>query len=301
MKRGQRIGLTWVLKKMRAGLSPAQISEKYNIPKQSLSYYTDGLKKKGFIRKIKNGLWEVSKDKSEKCLRVGVSKSEKEKQIRGHAFIWKVRFKFSVDWLRRLENKKVPYSLICNKKVARIVLEGRKVWLGPQGVTIYEPRDFMGHSALESKGKAVFELDKIIKRLGWLLELNLEPYKFTTSREHYGLIKNELAKQYNDSGEKLYVRSDDGDVWMWIDNSHGLHELENKEPLLNKKIQDWYNDHRKHNFEITPTFMMNAITQNAQNLDSYARHLQSHVESVQKLGEGVEELTKAIKEIQRNI
>jgi len=297
MKRGIKFELVQILAEIKRGLTPSQISKKYDIPKSTLQYSVDKLKKLGCIEKRSYGVWEYVKEV--RIVPKGrVKKYEHFKQIRGHAFIWKVRFiQENINWEDRLIKHKIPYQLIFNKRIARIIFNGRKIWLGRKGLTIYEPLDFLGSSAIQTKGKAVWELDQLIKNLGRVLNLNLNFYKFTTSREHYGIIKNELAKQYNEKGEKLYVRGDDGSVWLWIDNSHSLHELENKDPNLNRKIQEWYNDHKKHNFEVTPTFVMTAINQNTQNLEAYAKHLKAHVGSIKVLGTSVNRLTKIITEL----
>jgi hypothetical protein len=297
MKEAKKLGLVQVLTEIKKGLSPAQICKKYNIPKQTLQYSVSKLKKLGCAEKVSYGIWRYIKEVPKEPKGRG-KRYETSKQIRGHAFIWKIRFiQNNINWRKRLVRYNIPYSNICNGKVERIIFKGRKIWLSKKGITIYEPLDFLGSSAIQTKGKAVWELDQLIKSLGKKLNLNLNFYKFTTSREHYGLIKNELAKQYNNKGEKLYVRGEDGSVWLWIDNSHSLHELENKEPILSKKIQDWYNDHKKHNFEVTPSFVLQAINQNTQNLNSYAIHLKSHVKSIKTLGKSVQDLTEIINQM----
>ena len=122
------------------------------------------------------------------------------------------------------------------------------------------------------------------------------PYKFTTLREHYALIKNELARQYNDKGEKLYIR-DDGKCWMWIDYSKGEHELESNEVILNKKIQEWYNDQKKYNFEVTPTFILSNLNSLIEDRRYWAKHQKSHVKAIQTLSHSVIELMEEIKRL----
>jgi len=291
---GKKFVLLRTIEGLKEGLSPAKISKKYNIPKTTIQYYIDGLRKKGYIKKVDYGTWEIIKEIpkevrkhhhytiGEKPQKRGVVKNKK-KQIRGHAFIWKIRFfPKNIDWIRRLERYQIPYKLISNNKVARIIFKNRKIWLSAKGMTIYEPIDYLGSSSFETKGRAVFEMDQIIKDLGRKLQINLSNYKFTTSREHYGIIKNELAKQYNDKGEKLYIKSKDGDLWLWIDNSHSLQEIENNEVKINRKIQEWYNDHKKHNFEVTPTFVLNQFSENNRQLLAYAEQNKEHLALIQE-------------------
>jgi len=93
---------------------------------------------------------------------------------------------------------------------------------------------------------AVWELDSTVKMLGRALKISLEGYRFTTSREHYGMIKNEMARQYNDKGDKLFISDDEG-IWLWIDDSHGLAELETNEPTNSRMVQGWITIWRKQN------------------------------------------------------
>lgn len=302
MKEDKKLRLVLVLEALKEGLSPAQISEKYHINKKTLHYYTDGLKKSGHIKKVSYGVWEVLKKEVSKVPRGRGTKEVQIKQIRGHAFIWKVRFfTKNIEWKNKLEKAKINYDLLASGLVQRIIFKGRKVWLTKDGMIVYEPIDFLGVSSWETKGKAVYELDQLIKDLGLKLDLDLSHYKFTTSREHYGIIKNELAKQYNDKGEKLYIRGEDGGVWMWVDNSHSLEELENKDPNTNRRVQEWYNDHKKHNFEVNSSFILNGFNKQTENLDNYINYLNAHVESVKLLGTGVQALTKAVKRLQEKI
>jgi hypothetical protein len=143
---------------------------------------------------------------------------------------------------------------------------------------------------------AVWELDKTIKMLGKCLKIDTAHYLFTTSREHYGLVKNELAKQYNDKGEKLYIRDDKG-LWMWIDDSHSLSELETNEPKNSRGVQNWYNDMKKTDFQVTPSFLLETINGVAQNQVMFDKNFQSHLEVINKLGKAVDELREEIKRL----
>lgn len=309
MQSTNKIELVQVFEALKAGLKPAEIAEKYNIPKTTLQYKLDVLKKKDIIKKVSYGVWEVVKKKYDFDLGAGSLKVRKSKQIRGHAFIWKVRFKYKeIDWFKRLNKSKIKYQKINNGTVARIIFNNRKIWLTKKGMVVYEPLDFLGSSSFETKGTAVWELDQLIKEIGRQLQINLIPYKFTTSREHYALVKNSLAKQYNDKKEKLYVYAEDKGVWLWVDFSKGIHELENKDPTINRNVQNWYNDHLKHNFEVNSSFVLNGFSvlteqtqANARNLNNYAIHLKAHVASVKELGSSTTALTRQVAELTKII
>lgn len=304
--------LVQIFELIKAGRNPAQISKELNIPKTTIAYSVGKLKKMGCIEKKGYGVWEAIQEpkKYEKVHKVGMTGTPKKvrtspkKQIRGHAFKWRIRFFKDINWEKRIKESKLKYQMICMNKVFRIIYKGRKIWLTKNGMVIYEPLDFMGKSSYESKGKAVYEMDRLIKSLLNRLRQNFVPYQFTTSTEHYAIIKNELARQYNDRKEKLLINNEEGTTWLWIDDSKGLSELETNDPKINREVQNWWNDNKKHNFQVTPTFLMetmnqqsNMIGQNAMNLNNYSVHLKAHVDSVKQLGASVQELTKLIKEM----
>jgi len=138
--------------------------------------------------------------------------------------------------------------------------------------------------------------------LGANFKIN-KKYCFKVSRQHYALVKNSLAEQYNRDGKKLQIYSNDG-LWFVIDNSYNLNEVETVHPKTavddNTKLQNFFNG-LKEAENYTPQIMMKAVTQNAENLDNYAVHLKSHVKSVKQLGRGVKELTKLIKKLDKKL
>jgi len=260
MKSKKNVILHLLISEIKKGKNPAQICKDHNIKKQTLQYYLRQLKEKGIAQKESYGVWKILKEVSK------TTKAHKiSKQIRGHAFNWKVRFKYQIDWKKRLEKNKIKYNLIgIGGSTPRIIFNDKKIWFTKTGLVIYEPKSFFSQSSHTSKGMAVWELDKTIKALGRHLKIDLGTYQFTTSREHYGMIKNELARQYNDKKEKLFIRDDQG-IWMWIDDSHSLNELETNEPFNSRMVQKWYNDMKKTKFEVTPSFLMESLTKITQN------------------------------------
>jgi len=274
MKKQKKLRLHLIYDEIKAGKNPSKISKEHNINKKTLQYYLRQLKKNGQIEKVGYGIWKVSKEvsiSSKACpkeVSILSDKIDKKKEIRGHAFNWKVKFKWNVNWEKRLKNNKINYKLIgINKSTPRIIFRQKKIWFTKTGLIIYEPISFFSASSYTSKGLAVYELDKTIKALGRLLKIDLSKYWFTTSREHYGMIKNELARQYNNKGEKLYIRDDKG-LWLWIDFSHSIHEIETNKPKESRNVQNWLNDHKKHDFKVTPSFTLEAFGKVAKSLNT---------------------------------
>ena len=323
MKNIKKLGLDKILNLIKSGMNPSAISKKYNIPKQTLDYSVGKLKKLGCIEKVGYGTWNFIKDlkevpKSQNLTTRHYDKSNqkirtsKKKEIRGHAFIWKIEFVEPYDWnkiIRNYKRKKLTFQLLKHNKVWRTIFQNRKIWLGIKGMTIYEPLDFFGRSSFEVKGRAVFEMDLLIKNFLRELNLKFRPYRFSTSREHYGIIKNELARQYNDRKQKMQIRSEDGTLWMWIDDSKSLGELENAKPNISRQVQNFWNNHKKHDFRVDADFVIKGFNQaekklkktteligenarligeNAKNQAYHAENLRAHVQSIKDLGAGVE-------------
>jgi hypothetical protein len=324
MREGKKLDLFVVLNEIKSGLSPAKISKKYQIPKQNISYFVVKLKKAGCIQKKGYGVWEFKRDlKQVKDLTIRQYDkipqksltSLPKKEIRGHAFIWKIQFFDPVDWKKAVDKylikvhlkQKIPkltFQFMKYNKQFRTIFQNRKIWLGKKGMTIYEAMDFMGRSSFETKGTAVFEMDNLIKNFLQELDLKFRAYKFTTSREHYGIIKNELARQFNDKKEKMEIRSEDGDVWMWIDDSKSLGELENKNPMINRQVQKFWNDHKSNDFKVDATFILNGFNEttkgiqaNTQHLEYHAKNMRDHVKAVRILGKAVEKLTEKVDQL----
>lgn len=313
MVNNKKLGLNQILNLIKSGSNPSKICEGHKIPKQTLDYRISKLKKLGCIEKKGYGVWEYIKEVPEVPKDTRKGNSDFKKQIRGHAFIWKIKFYNPILWERKIKNSSIKYSLICRNKVFRIVFENRKIWLTKDGMIIYEPIDFMGDSSFEVKGQAVYNMDLIVKKLLKRLKITEQKYKFTTSREHYGIIRNELARQYNERKEKMQIRGEDGTVWLWIDDSLSLGELENNEPVVNRQLQNFWNDHKRTGFGMTPSVIMEGfnqssqqlnlafkgIKQNAEHLEFHAENMRTHIKAVQELGSGVKELTKIIKELKK--
>ena len=288
----ENLNLT-ILNFLKQGFNPSKISKELNLKKQTLQYYLTNLKKKGIIQKKGYGVWEVKGFNSNTL-------SPKPKLIRGHAFIWTIKLPMETKgWEERLNRLKIPYKLI-RGQTPRIYLGKKKVWLGKKTITLYEPNSFYGQNAIESRKYAVWALIQDLRALEKRLQFKLGNYVFSPSREHFALIKNDLAKQCNKQGDKIIVKDYNGD-WLWIDNSDGIGELEtgNHNALVNNiGVQKWWNDMKQTKFEVTPSFILNSVNQVTQNQLMFNQNFESHVSAIKELGESVQELTKQVKLLQ---
>ncbi len=301
MNKQKRLGLDQIISKMKEGMSPSKIAFKYNIPKQTMQHSVKKLKDLGCIEKVGYAAWKVLKEVPTQPK--GSLKGDRDfsiKEIRGHAFIWKIEFVQPYDWekvIKAYKKKKLTFNLIGSpgRQIPRAIFDGRKTWFTKRGLTIYEAMDFLGKSSFQVKGTAVFEMDRLIKRLLRELGLKFKQYRFTTSREHYGMIKNELARQFNDRKEKMLVRGEDGTAWLWIDDSKGLGELETGEPNVSRQVQNFWNDHKKHGFKMNASVISEGFQESAKQIQKNAEHLEFHAENMRSHVQATRDLSAGIK------
>lgn len=314
MKRGDKFGLVQVLENIKKGFNPTDISKKYGIPKQTLSYYVDKLKKLGCIEKVGYGTWRYIRDlnKSQFDLKDTFKVNSDFSKIRGHAFIWTISFpghkynwkQIATNYKKRYKKPKLTFNLICHGKVLRTIFKNRKIWLTRNGLTIYEPLDFMGKSSFSVKGMAVFEMDRLIKDLIKELKQPFHSYFFNCSREHFAHVHSQIAKQFNDKKEKIKVE------WngkhFWIDHSDHIHEEETDDALVSTKAQKFYEDQLKTDFAVTPTMILQGFDKtlelgrkNEEKLDYYAENQVTHVKLMQSIDENLRKQTEFFNRIEQ--
>ena len=118
------------------------------------------------------------------------------------------------------------------------------------------------------------------------------------------MIKNCLAKQFDNEGKKLHVYNANG-LWMLIDNSFNLHETEtvkvNEAVSDNEGIQAYFNSHKNTNFKITPEFVLEVMNGIQQNQLIFDKNMKSHIMAIQKLGVGADNLSKKVDELSKVI
>jgi len=312
---------------LNAGIPPAGIAAKLGVPKQTLQYHLSKMTTQGLIRKLGYGTWEVldQPDSSEKEVRtsshVGIVNTPKQVRtfaqtnltrfqqdaVRAHAFVFTLQVPKN---LRNWNNEKrtqylsaheIPFKLLnIGGGGQRIIVKDRKVWLTNKSLIIYDKSSYFAEDALKAKGSAIATHLSIIRHIERLLHVEFQigdDYKFRVSRQHYALIYNALAKQYNESGEKLEIRTGKG-LWFIIDNSYNMNEAETVHPSSamsdNRKVQDWFNGLKQQ--PITPGFVLDAMAGIQQNQMAFAENMASHITAVQDLGAGVKDMTKLMRQ-----
>lgn len=296
--------LDLILAKLREGKNPSTIAKELGRSKQNTEYYLKRLRQEGIIKKVGYGTWEVKNYTSSTL-------SERSKNIRGHAFIWKLRVPKEIgeSWMKRLKAQNIDFKLV-SKSIPRIFIKNQKVWLGKKNIVIYENKAFYGQNSINARKYAVIGLLEIVGALESKLKVNLRPYVFKPSREHYGMIKNELARQCNRKKEKIIIRDNLEGQWLWIDDSESLSELETGGPkamIRSKQVQDWWNDHKKNNFEVKPSFVVETLGKVAknqehfsENFNTYGEKIKAHTKAMEKLEQGINKWADIVEKVRKD-
>lgn len=286
-----------IVNSIKSGEKPIDISKRLNISLPRLSYHLSILKRKGIISKLGYGLWEVTT--LGRTSNLTQATNLKVDSIRGHAFIWKVRFNNinKIDWKQILNLKQINYDEVGFTGTPRIILNSRKIWLGKKHVVIYETDSFFGDNAIESRKLATNNLLLLLRDLQTMFGIELKNIEFTPTREHFSMIKNVLAIQCNKNREKINVYNEKGH-WFSIDDSFNLGELETLGSLANQpmetnlKVQKWWNENKETNFEVTPKFILESINKIVENQNTFDKNIVKH----QKVLEEMSETLKAIRD-----
>ncbi len=299
-----------VLSKIKITTNLTTISKDLGIKKQNLNYYLRGLKNSGLIINKSNGEYELTeKGKNPTKYDNFLPKDF----IRGHAYIFEIKLPKEIKgWDKRIEildKKNIHYILVGAKlNTPRIKVLGRKVWLCKNHIRIYDKKDesYYTECSVESRKQAFWTLYKIAGIIENKLNVTLKPFEFEFKREHYALIKNDLAIEHNQKGEILRI-SDESGEWLLIDDSlekgGELETIGKKSLIVNRELQNWWNNQKETNFKVTPDFVlkvMNGIQENqlslTKNMDYYGKNLVSHIEAIQTLSKEVKRLSRVFKQ-----
>ena len=293
----------YLFQQIKLGSRPSKICENLGLTKQALNYYISTLKRSGFIRKVGYGTWEIVKEfevkEVKKSTKVATNKYNllEEGKVRAHGLQFKVKLPAINKWKDRKEilarNNILFEDLLIGgtDRGEKLTYKGRRIWLTNNSIIIYEKASYFGDNAEEAKNYAIYEFRELLGSLERYLGVDIKingNYLFRISRQHYALIKNSLAKQYDKEGKKLEVYNNTG-LWFVIDNSFNLHEAETqglRAVTANEKVKTFFNELEEVE-DYSPKFVISSLAQNAQNLNNYAKHLTAHVDSVKQLGSAV--------------
>jgi len=305
----------FVFNHLKAGLRPSKICKQFGLKKTTVQYHLSMLKQAGLIEKVGYGVWEIIKDFNEKEVQKTTRVTSrqlganlnlfKQDKVRGHAF----QFKINLPELRNWENREKlflkkdikfePLLIGGINRGQKLEFKGRKIWLTDKSIIIYEKSSYLADTSKESQERAIQDMLALMKSLEKHLQANFKTgryYKFKVSRQHYSLVKNALAQQYDKEGNKLQVYNEDG-LWFLIDNSYNLHEAETVHPKTsvedNKKVQDYFNGVKKLE-DYTPQFVVNTMQGIQQNQVFFAQNIESHIKAIQDVGNATQMLKEEV-------
>ena len=305
----------FVYNQLKAGLRPSKICKQFGLKKTTIQYHLSMLKQAGLIEKIGYGVWEIIKefDKKEvqKTTRVtsrqlGVNLNLfKQDRVRGHAFQFKINLPELRNWKNREKlflKKDIKFEPLIIGGINRgqkLEFKGRKIWLTNKSIVIYEKSSYLADTSKESQERAIQDMLALMKSLEKHLQANFKTgryYKFKVSRQHYSLVKNALAQQYDKEGNKLQVYNEDG-LWFLIDNSFNLHEAETVHPKTsvddNRKVQNYFNGVKKFE-DYTPQFVVNSMQGIQNNQLVFAENMKSHIKAIQEVGNATQMLKEEV-------
>lgn len=263
-----------VLDLLRKTTKLTLIQDELGLSKQQLNYYLRKLKQLGFIYQKGYGWWEVTeKGKNPTKYDILLEKDS----VRGHAYIWETEIEnIPSFWDHRIEilkKKNIHFKLVGAKKTTpRIKVLGRKVWLCNDHLRIFdiEKTSYYGKDAVESRKNSKLEAMRVVHALENKLGIKLNPQKILFKKEHYALIRNDLAIEHNQKGIIMRIDDDNGE-WLLIDDSLGeggeLETIGKKAFQTNIPLKKWWNDNKKHDFQVTPTFLMESLTKITKNFE----------------------------------
>jgi len=233
-------------------------------------------------------------------------------EVRGHAFVFTLHLQPGLrNWTNAnreayLERNNIAYKpLNLGGGGQRIEYKGHKVWLTNKSVILYDTNSYFAKEAQAAKSRAIYNFIKKIKGLERLLKADFTiktgtQYKFKVSRQHYALVKNALARQYNEADEKLEVYTEKG-LWFLIDNSFNLDEAETVHSETadtdNKKVQDFFNSLKAQPNGVTIDSLLQLSESIQQNQLLFSENALAHVDVIKELGLSVESLNGMLSDI----
>lgn len=272
-----------------------KLQKKLGLSKQQLNYYLRKLKSKGWIIQKGRGWYEPVKQ-SKNSIKYGdllVKDSS-----RGHAYVWNVEIPKEIEgWdkrIKKLREKGINFNLVgALKTTPRIKALGRKVWLCNDHLRIFDKpkQSYYGKTAKESKNLAHLELLEIVRVLENKLGFLFKPLKYSIKKEHYALIRNDLAIDQNRKGIIMRIKDEYGVEFLLIDDSleqGGELETVGKGAFkTNIQLQKWWIEHKNTNFKVTPSFLIENLKDAKQNFGEIGKMIkegsEKHLDSELRL------------------
>lgn len=289
-KSGDRSASTYVtFEHIKEGGIPKQLWKEKTLKEHQVKHSLKLLLECGYVRKIGKAVWETLVDdlpedrsKFSTPRTRGVAKTHtppigrKPDSVRLHGMRILIKLPKRLegwrDRARMLERMKIDYvPIVQGQSIGFGGID--KIWLNNESVYIYfstadkekksrPPFSWYADDADDALLMATNHVLKFIGRLERHLRADFSfggKYRIRFTNRHYGLIKNAIARRYNEEHRKFFGFDDTG-CWVLIDNSFNLLELEAIHPDTshddNKILQCGLNNWKK---GLTPDVLAGAI------------------------------------------
>jgi len=282
-----KLGITrkQVLDFLYKGGNPHSISESLKIARSTTTEHLKRLQKHGLAQKPEGygTLWQITEkgkflvEKSVgipvKSIRVAARQSVKSVKYlhsdfnRGHALQFKLRLpgKWTNEERKQLlEELGIPYkNLNLFGGGQGIEFRGKKAHLTNSSIIIYDSEDHFAISAQKSEDNASIKILYLIKALerefGKLLSISGK-YAIKITKRHHALIKNAIAEIYNKPKRTKLEVYDEKGLWLLIDNSWNLGELECVHSVTGVEnaegMREIMNSFKRTDFKVTSDFVL---------------------------------------------
>jgi len=176
---------------------------------------------------------------------------------------------------------------------------GRKVWLCNDHLRIFDKpkQSYYGETARESKKLSHMALLDIIRVLENKLGFLFKPLRYEIQKEHYALIKNDLAIDQNKKEIIMRISDKEGE-WLLIDDSleqgRELETVGKAAFKTNIPLQSWWNEHKETNFKVTPSFLMEKLNETNKNFNEIG-------ETLKESSKNQLDVSMIIKQLESNI
>jgi hypothetical protein len=253
-----------------------------DVKKNVCSYHLKPFLKAGIVHKKGYGVWEITKkgelylnkkelQKQGLVTSTRVGKTTLKKKIRGHGFKFKFKLPsrafYSPEKRMKVCHMGKLSALLLHNKNIKITIRDHIVHLGLRTVCIYFNKElsFMGGSASKSYKEALFEAEKVFKRIEKIYGVNLKirgNYRFKIFGQHYGDLENAFAIKCQRN--KQFVRVfDEGKEWLIIDFSDNAF----------REMETVQNDRAKYDMDYIITPFMNKLHKDPKILDKVENKL----------------------------
>lgn len=291
-----------ILELLENGVQPKHIRKRLNLSYQGLNYYLRQLKENNNIEKVGYGTWKVKQKELKKVTMYG-------RKIRGHAFRFKIIPKHNhyQSLIKKLEKKNIKFKRVgINKKTYSFKFKTKTIWICSNGtidIIFRRGESKYRDSALASHNSAWHTALSITKALRNRFSEDLTywkgNFKVKCSKQHYSLIKNELAGELRSRGVNyIEVKGDDGEVWLLVDNSFNLEELEAIHPKKSIRDTDKVLTPFMNTIRAEPR-ILDKLTYSIQGLvnfnQQYAENIQLHLSTLQEMKETLKAIQEKLK------